>query len=363
MFKFRYLLLAVLLLFVISTVGALIYISSGCWQYERGVFRGANSVVEPKTKVRDESRTILALPEWYIVYSAEEYARFVVDKDPSQFPYWSSIGQYWGYYQAVYCLTKDTYELNNGFHVILSVIGHSFSFEYAVKGLYEDSIGQIFEWTAPPGVTVEEQYAQRVAAEYGEFMHMKPWFDFDFFGKLRGLWLETNWWGEYQARKLERRMILSLEYGGKGVYGWIIRRSTRATFGFDEPWREAVVEIPPKAKEMFGAEDLQIKEHLPSGKFLVAIPYYERFTDLVPLFVAEGITFEEIAGNDEIVLSVWAQKGWKPRVEEAKVLFARDVLTEENIDRVVMYTPVGSLDEVLMQLEKDGVQLEHIYDY
>ena len=36
---------------------------------------------------REEAATYLTLPEWYIVYSTEEYAAFIGARPPSLFPY------------------------------------------------------------------------------------------------------------------------------------------------------------------------------------------------------------------------------------------------------------------------------------
>src|SRR5438094_9743662 len=43
--------------------------------------------------VREGSATFLTLPEWYIVYSTEEYAAFVATRPPSHFPWFRSIAQ------------------------------------------------------------------------------------------------------------------------------------------------------------------------------------------------------------------------------------------------------------------------------
>src|SRR5262245_18539635 len=47
---------------------------------------------------RAEAFTYLTLPECFIVYSADDYARFVERSSPSDFPYVTSAGQYWQFY-------------------------------------------------------------------------------------------------------------------------------------------------------------------------------------------------------------------------------------------------------------------------
>ncbi len=118
---------------------------------------------------RPESDTFLQHPEWYIVYSSEEYARHLAGRRPSTFPYGVSIGQYWRTYEQA---TKEAsaYPTNWGYQVMLWVIGISYSAELSLKALYEDTIGSIFEWTAGGQRTPEEDLAAEVAADYARFI-------------------------------------------------------------------------------------------------------------------------------------------------------------------------------------------------
>src|SRR2546425_11221297 len=82
---------------------------------------------------RSQSSTYLTLPEWYIVYSTGEYASFVKSRAPSRFPYFAAIRQYWRYYKQVCRATKRVYPFDAGVHLMLGIIGLSFSVENAVK--------------------------------------------------------------------------------------------------------------------------------------------------------------------------------------------------------------------------------------
>src|SRR4051812_26592683 len=51
---------------------------------------------------RDEQITFLRFPEWYIVYSAREYASFIsASGTPSSFPYNEATAQYWCSYELI----------------------------------------------------------------------------------------------------------------------------------------------------------------------------------------------------------------------------------------------------------------------
>src|SRR5215217_5824663 len=137
---------------------------------------------------RREDQTYLTLPEWYIVYSADEYAAFLANHRPSQFPYFQAVGQYWQAYDDVCAVTRDRYPLNSDYHLTLMVIGTSFTAENVFKGLYENTIGRIAEWTSDGRPTPEETLGRQVAAEYGTFIHTVPWYEFPFGERLTAVW-------------------------------------------------------------------------------------------------------------------------------------------------------------------------------
>ena len=76
----------------------------------------------PAGYARHEVSTFLTLPEWFIVYSAEEQARFTGTQPPSRFPYLRSIGQFWRYYGAVCGVTRGICPFHIGDHLMLAVL-------------------------------------------------------------------------------------------------------------------------------------------------------------------------------------------------------------------------------------------------
>ena len=45
--------------------------------------------------LRPEDQSFLTFPEWYIVFSADEYAVHLQNQYPSSFPFFASVRQYW----------------------------------------------------------------------------------------------------------------------------------------------------------------------------------------------------------------------------------------------------------------------------
>ena len=64
----------------------------------------------------------------------------------------------------------------------------------------------------------EDAYAARVAREYANFVYVRPFYEFHFAHALKGLWKETSFWGPHPIRKLERKAILSVDYGLQSIY-------------------------------------------------------------------------------------------------------------------------------------------------
>src|SRR6476661_7325472 len=96
-----------------------------------------------KDYARAEESTYLGFPEWFIVWSYTEKSDFQQRHLPSGFPFFTSIRQYWSGYCCVHGMTRAKYPFNFGEHQMLVVIGGSFSIEYAIRGVYENTIGRL----------------------------------------------------------------------------------------------------------------------------------------------------------------------------------------------------------------------------
>lgn len=309
---------------------------------------------------RPMASTYLTFPEWYIVYSSREYANFLKTNKPSGFPYFASIEQYWCGYHTVYQLTKN-YPFNMDNHVMLIVIGISFSAEYVVKGLYENSIGRLTEWLSFDEMVDEDKYAQKVAQEYVDFIPLRPWFEFPFSKSLSGLWHETSWYGPHMIRKWERKLILSAEYSIKTVYGWLIGLGSHAALGAASDYVYAT--IHSTSEQALNVAGVKRINHFAKDQYIIAIPHEQPFTDSVNLLSKSNSTFIDIAGNHDIFLTIITPKNWQYNLKPGTVIFIMNILTDSSAQRIALLVPVSSLLAIVNQLNQKGVLLEHIYDY
>lgn len=319
---------------------------------------GRKTVTAPiKDYARPEESTYLTYPEWYIVWSYQEKADFQERHLPSGFPYFAAITQYWRGYCCVYSLTRTRYPFNFGDHVMLAVIGSSFSGEYALKGVYEKTIGKLTEWLSSTEPVEEDRYAYKVAREYADFVHIRPFYEFSFWKRLKGLWGETSAWSRHPVRKWERKIFLSLDYTAEAFYCWLIERLTRATYGVEGSETYAWIENAPEHPRV-----RRVREVGPKS-FVVAMPRYQEFTTVASDLARHGATFVEIAGNDEIVLTALVPRGWKSEIPGASVLFNTEIPSRPEMARVALRCSVSSLHRVLNALPDRRIQIEHVYDY
>ena len=110
---------------------------------------------------------------------------------------------------------------------MIYVIGISYSAEYAIKGLYENTVGRVFEWIRGEQRTPQDDYARAVLQDYAAFLYTVPWFKYPFREKLDGLMAITTPTRSI-ARTWERGFALGAEYFVKIGYASLIQKALDA---------------------------------------------------------------------------------------------------------------------------------------
>jgi hypothetical protein len=326
----------------------------------------APEVLTPKEHRRGAEQTFLTYPEWFLVHSPAEYAAFAKEHDPSGFPFLGHVGQFWQGYRAVYGATKKDYPFNFGYHVMVMVIGLSTTVEYAVRAVYEKLVGRVFEATRRGPFTEEDRYGAAVAQDYVDFIRVRPWYEYGFFPKLKGLWKETSLFGPDLFRKWERKYALTTEYLAKGIYGVVIAKATGIGYEPASSQTGVVVDgLPAEAEAR--VPELNVLSRTSDGVLVATIPRYEAFMKSALAICREGGSFREIAGNSGVILvTALVPRAWEaPSGGSApRVLFTQPILTRPELMRVALVVPVGKLHEALPGLDRPpAAVLEHVYDY
>jgi hypothetical protein len=304
---------------------------------------------------RAEAQTWLTYPEWSIVYEAETYARYLeAGGRPSGFPHWRQISGFW----TSLCTVNRAAATAGGsshYKVLLYTIGLSFSAELMVKGLYENTIGRLAEWIGG-AASPDDRYNAGVWRAYGGFMHEVPWYRFPFGRALGGEWGTSA--GGYGARHWERRFALTLEYGTKALYAKAIGWASGATLGRDERTlrfvaRGPIAGIDPRLRPV---------AQLPGGDVVVEAPRYAQFSDLLERMSQRPVTISEIAGNDDIFVTLILPDAVNPPAGTT-TLFALPLDDRPGWRRIGLTVPVPRLLALLRATRAAGGTLEHVYDY
>jgi len=318
-----------------------------------------------KTWTRAEDRTFLALPEWYVVYSADELADFLTRGLPSRFPYMASVRQFWGRAARVRAVVRGTYPRNRGYDVMILAVGASFTAQYALKAAYEDTLGRLTERVSlgrdPGRGGRAETFMAGVARDYAAFVHDSPWYEFPFWTRLK-TFVRAPDPGAWTVRRLERDVEVPVELFAQAAWGKAIKTATKTAYAPAEHAIEAwvrpggadVAALVPGAKvlERFGKDDQ-----------LIVLPRHESFTRAALVLAAHDVRFLEIAGDRRILLTVVAPVPYDGARLWGDVVDEWPVLTRPGRKRVAVAVPVADLTAALRGLPAEGAEIDHVYDY
>jgi hypothetical protein len=289
----------------------------------------------PEKQRRKPDNTYLTYPEWFLVFSPREYAAFVREHTPTDFPYLGHLAQFWSGY-AVANRQAQPYGFNFDYHLMNFIIGASTTAEFLVKASYEATVGRVSEALALGAMTDEDRFSARQSADYAKLLDTKAWYDYPYFDDLKGLW-RLPALGAGFLRKWERRYILSTDYAFKGVYGHLMYQAARASY---EP------EVPQTAL-------------VDSTGKLHSLPRYQAFQDGALALARQGVQFQEIAGNRQGIMLCYQAPAGTPQVPQGgALLFTQPLLTQPALQRVVLRVPIDQLHRILPELP-----VEHVFDF
>jgi len=318
----------------------------------------------PEQYRRPPDQTFLTFPEWFLVFSPAEYADYLRDRSPEGFPYLGHVRQFWSSYASVRgAIAARGYPFNFGYHVMIVVIGTSTTVEYAMKRAYGTLFGRLAALTRSHGMTDEEKLGAAVAADYVDFIRVRPWYEYDFAARLRQLWTGTSLWGPDAIRKWERKYALTTEYGTKAIYAWIIKLGTHAAYGVASDDTAVVLQDLPAAADP-ALPGLKVQERFSDGAVLALLPRYQAFMGYAQRLSADGVQFQEIAGNrGDLLLSAQVPDDWTPAACGCQLLFSQPLITEPGRKRVALVIPVPELSSLLRRFDGRSAVLEHVFDY
>lgn len=369
--KFLLAFLATITVLLVGTIGfAYFYFQQGyrsVSEEDRQSVKGlapGNSIAAPlPNELRKPSNAYLSVPEWFIVFISDDYAQAISKEPPSAFAYGEYLKDYWRLYGRLAAEIEGVYPTDSEYHTMVRVIGISTTIEFGLKAAYEGTVGRTFEWFSGYS-TAEDEYAAKVAADYVNFIRLRPWYEYDFHKALVNCWAEVPQHGPSRLRKYERRTILSIEYALKWGYASLIEWATHEAYGVADV--DTYVRLLGDRGQL---ADLDSRINVVGGEHgavYAVIPRYHPFTEIAPKITAVGGVFRTISGHSFVTVGVIASSGFKAE-KDVYVLAASPVHLPDAgggpRTRLLYLLPVEKLGSLLDAVQKSNGTLEHIYDF
>jgi len=323
-----------------------------------------NIFAEEKKKTKDyfraEEQTVLTVPEWYLVYNPKEYANYLESgKNPSDFPFYKSINEYWKLYDRSLKLTSKAYPENGEYKTMLQVIGVSMTMEYGAKILYENTIGRFFSLFAEEKSSESEKVIIEAQKAYSDFIYQTAWYEFKFLPWITKVWTASEKSDHSILRKWERTFLFTIEFSFKAFYSQLIEWAAKSTY---ETPADKIYLIVSNVDSIKESKDIKIIKR-DRDKMMIAITRWEVFTQEMIELSKQDVKIFEISGNDEIAISTVMNKSQDIKLQDIQLLYQSRIVTDEKLKRNVYLLPVEKLLPFIKNLQSNNVTVEHVYDY
>ncbi|WP_281336303.1 FAD-binding oxidoreductase [Flavobacterium eburneipallidum] len=323
-----------------------------------------NELTQEKKKIKEyvraEEQTILTVPEWYLVYNPKEYADYLESgKNPSNFPFYKSINEYWKLYDRSIKLTSKAYPENSEYKTMLQVIGVSMTMEYGTKIIYENTIGRFFALFSEEKISKKEETIIEAQRAYSNFIYQTAWYEFKFLPWIKKIWTTSDKSNCSTLRKWERTLIFTFEFSFKAFYAQLIEWAAKSTYETPSDKIYLIISNTDSIKEN---KNLKIIKK-DGDKMIIAVTRWEAFTGEVIKLSNHNMKIYEISGNDEIVVSAILSNNQEIIPNNIKLLYKSEIATNSKLKRNVYLLSVDKLLPFIKNLRSKNITTEHIYDY
>jgi hypothetical protein len=167
--------------------------------------------------------------------------------------------------------------------------------------------------------------------------------------------------GDDGTRAAERRLAFGLAYAIEQVCADLARPALAASS--DPASSDIHVWARGPVGEAVRAEaDTYLERDFAAEGAIFVTARSRAFTDMIPRLLDKGISFVEIGGNGEILVTL-VSPGELVVPEGARVLFAYALPADPAEHRTGLVVAVRRLHAVLPPLLQAGARLEQVYDY
>lgn len=309
----------------------------------------SQSEIEPSHH-RPESRTLLTYPEWYIVHAYEDYGRVLETGDPHEYKFLTGISGFWGSLCSLSKATGTLGPVDGSTKQMVYVIGVSFTAELLAKAAYEETLGRLFAAFRGQDRAPLDGISAQQAKAYAEFLQQVPWYKWDF--RADAQTLVDNGTGSLRDR--ERQLALGIEYRMKAAYAEVIAAAVAGVGGDALTLRMVVDGVDTET--LAHLDGVTVIDETSSGIEIETIRY-RALTHLTLEMANSGVEFVEIAGNDEIMMTILSDAP-----EHPNAIYSDTRQGFEDYRHLIL-TRVHDLSAGLRALDGSTARLEHIHDY
>jgi hypothetical protein len=277
-------------------------------------------VISDPAFVRREANTYLTYPEWHIVYAYDGMAEALKTGDEHTFDYVSSVRGFWSSTGALMEVADAHGGADFATRSMIHTIGVSFTAEMALKAAYEETLGRLTAALRGRNKAPQDRVIAAMSVDYATFLRQTPWYRYPFTREARKLWSTS---------------------AGLSLRGWIVR-------GLDAAELEQIPDVKVIGNR---GEDVEIET-----------PRYDLFTRILVDIARRGGTIMEIAGNDDIMVTVTAREDAGVRPADGRVIF-RMIRDGFQGERLLIDLKVAALAALMREMPLGDPGLEHVFDY
>ena len=352
-----------LLALIVLLAIPIVWIESACTaSRDPGATKPLSFPNEPGYARRPESDSYLSYPKSHVVYAYDDLAGVLRQGDESDFTSFRQIVGFWTSFCRLNRLVTAQSPVGFETKVRLYNTGVRFTAEFGLKGAYERTLGRLFEWFRGPSKTAEGRFVAQETQACATFIRRTPWYEYPFGSRLLAFWREMPWGGDRQLRKLERRAVVTVAYGTDTVFAVLSGLVSRAAAATSDATTHTIV-LGLTGADVARDSRITVLRDLGAGRTLIRTPRHQLYTDLVVDLARRGRDITEIAGNDDILVTVLAPRTSLPALTGVREVFSAPIQSRPDRRRVGLDVSIVRLAATIRALERVGVSVERIYDY
>ena len=313
-------------------------------------------LITDPTFQRREANTYLTYPEWHIVYAYDGLAKTLAAGDEYAFPYLSSVTAFWSSSCALMQIADEHGGADWATRSMIHTIGASFTAEMLLKAGYEETIGRVTAWWRGDVKTPQDRVIADGAVRYAAFLRQTPWYEYPFAREVEALWVSPS---EGFVRGSERKLGIGAELFAKAAYAKVLAAAAATGGPVAREIRSVVTGLDVASLSAINGVKVIAARN---GNIEIETPRYARFTSILVEVARRGGTVLDIAGNDEIMLSITVPERATTSLARGSIIL-RMKRSGVPGERVLVNVKVADLAAFITAHPPGDPGLEHVFDY